>query len=277
MSFEKIHTIDEFICIIKKRQDRYEKYQASKYNNGLNEKFDGPPWYKYKANLWFRGQSESQWLLRPQVEREYFIEAAKNAGTITTDYEQSIFKQFTIQGAHLLPSGLNTVEKYFLAQHHGLPTRLLDWSTNPLTALFFSASEAPKKDGALYQFHARITIPGHEEDDIIYQDNPLLMKMIEELSTVDHIYTVHENKYPLRITPDVQNGRINSQGSRFTYHLNDGLQLEDLLGDGVEKYIIPATSKRNIVEELRLLEIHWASLFPNLDNLTKEIKKQSFT
>ena len=91
----------------------------------------------------------------------------------------------------------------------------------------------------------------------------------------EHIYTHHENKYPVIIMPTIQNGCINSQASRFTYHLNAGVQLENLLGDGVEKYIIPADSKKSIVEELRLLEIHWASLFPDLDNLTKEIRKQS--
>ena len=276
MSLEEIHTIDDCLCIIRNHQEKYEKYQASVYTNGADKKLEGPPWYKYKANFWFRGQSEWQWVLNPQVERNFFLKAAESAGTIPTDYEQSIFRQFNIQGAHLVPPGLDTTGKYFLAQHHGLPTRLLDWSTNPLAALFFSASGSPESDGVFYLFYARTMVYGHEEDDVLYQGDVKVINIIEELAKGEHIYKDYNNRYPLRVIPTPQNGRIYSQNSRFTYHLNSGLPLENLLGRCIYKYAVPVSSKKKIVEDLRLLGVHWASLFPDLNNLIKELRKQAF-
>ena len=41
-----------------------------------------------------------------------------------------------------------------LAQHYGLPTRLVDWTKNPLVALFFAAESNPDEDGAVYGYCA---------------------------------------------------------------------------------------------------------------------------
>ncbi len=53
----------------------------------------------------------------------------------------------------------NNVEIYFAAQHFGMPTRLLDWSWNPLTALFFACFDEPRKDGFVYAMNAGMIIP----------------------------------------------------------------------------------------------------------------------
>jgi hypothetical protein len=47
-----------------------------------------------------------------------------------------------------------------VAQHYGLPTRLLDWTWNPLVAAFFATCECKEEDGAVYALYAAM-IPSH--------------------------------------------------------------------------------------------------------------------
>ncbi len=107
--------------------------------------------------FWFRGHAKVCWKLLPGVLRDDFINRVNELNgwpndprlvdTAIESAEKSINDQFRREGAALLQSNANRVDVYFLAQHYDLPTRLLDWTANPLAALFFAVSQEHDHDG----------------------------------------------------------------------------------------------------------------------------------
>ena len=143
--------------------------------------------------IWYRGHSDSDWSLDPGVLRPNFTAMAQSSELkLTTDpdlqiltRERTINKQFMRMGASLFPMGATLSEKYFLAQHHGLPTRLLDWTTNPLAAFFFAVSGSPDKDGAVFVLNPRFLIPDNGTEgnpsfppDVVEVHHPLVRRLL---------------------------------------------------------------------------------------------------
>ncbi len=94
--------------------------------------------------LLFRGQKESNWDLLPGLARPNCFRPDIER------YEQNILAEFKRRAIPYLPKTFNIGSNWewlALAQHYKLPTRLLDWTENPLIALFF-AFEFPKDNEA---------------------------------------------------------------------------------------------------------------------------------
>ena len=238
--------------------------------------------------MWYRGHPHPNWELQPTVLRKWFIDLAGRGNEVQPQrlgqlgIEISINREFRRRAASLLPAGASAVDVYFLAQHHGMPTRLLDWTTNPLAALFFTAAGAPDQDGALYFLHPRDLIPRNPDSgqriypsDVVDIRDPLVAQAVECLFTGENWV---ERPFILPIMPDLRTGRMLQQGSCFTLHMPppvvDGIRPKEPAYSitTARKYVIPQSAKYDLLVDMRRVGVNFATLFLDLDNIAREIR-----
>lgn len=134
-----------------------------------------------------------------------------------------------------------------LAQHHGLPTRLLDWTRNPLIALYFAVEHESTSDSAIYVFR--------NEPSLRLSEYPDPFKFSGDAKFI-----------PDRITP-----RITTQLGLFTIHSKPK---QEFSSENLEKLIIPNNIRGDLKDILDTFGINPVSLFPGLDGLSNHITWQ---
>ena len=94
---------------------------------------------QWDNELWFRGISNSSYKLIPSIYR-------KKIWDYDSQTAYDIANQFIHRAKGYLPNAttINKWEWYQIMQHHGLPTRLLDWTEGHLIALYFSLTNLSK-------------------------------------------------------------------------------------------------------------------------------------
>jgi type I restriction enzyme M protein len=191
----------------------------------------------------YRGVSDAEHQLLAGIGR-----MAINDGPDRAKTEALILRTFRERAVSFLTyRPTNDWEWMALAQHHGLPTRLLDWTRNPLVALFFAVQKQHELDSAIYVVADKMPLGGPTE-----WSDPLKLGGL-----------------PLRYIPAQVTSRIIAQDGLFTLHPEPASPLRAYQ---IEKIIIPSDCRRTLKQELYRYGVHQASLFPGLDGLCGHLR-----
>lgn len=210
--------------------------------------------------VWFRGQADKSWSLRPSLVR-------RGSGLAR---EAALTKRFKQNAFLLLPQRPQTEwEWLFVMQHYGVPTRLLDWTESPLVGLYFAVSERPRSDGCLWMLlpyrlnelanapTAIGDLPAFDEDAFLenYLPSTLAKEKQSVLKTVACMATRNT-------------ARSQAQLAVFTITHRDITPIEEMGNtQHVWRYLVPAGSKGRILDELAHLSVTKLALFPELPNV----------
>lgn len=212
-------------------------------------------------NIRLRGQP-AQWRLRPAliraVPKGITPEAAQRA-------ERNALDHFRSQ-AHLHQQGLNLgspdsspgfLEWWALMQHHGAPTRLLDWTASPYVAAYFAVEQEPESDGVILVIDADAILAAWERT---FQNDAIQLSYFRGAPPAG-----------IRaFTPAQKTTRLVTQQGYFTVAtrvLDSHDQLLAEAGAIIQRWIIPAALKPTVLTHLSTMNVAANSLFPGLDGL----------
>jgi hypothetical protein len=205
------------------------------------------------AELLFRGQRQDHKLC-PKLVRLNLNGDIRKVEKLILDE----FKRASLPLAEFEPK--DNWDWLALAQHHGLPTRLLDWTYSALIALWFAVEKAPKdnNNGVVWVLKSEVS----DFRDTEKHDDPL------------------KNQVTKIFRSRVISKRISAQAGAFTVHRinldGDTVRLESnaTFRDRLTRLTIPSTNFSSIRKSLKMMGVNHSTVFPDIDGLCQHIERR---
>ncbi len=219
----------------------------------------------------FRGHNNFMWELLPKIAREDFVFISKS------DSELKMIETFKRYARQYLSKEIKNEWDYFaLAQHYGMATRLLDWTTNPLAALWFCVNKPSKVEyGALWilQLEANDYLKASEIES--YKTKKPWIEIHNPFKSLDYYSPLTTTNSIIVFQPHLLDQRIINQNGWFTVHQkNENNKYFDLTSDAkfssrLIKILVPNNTFTEIRSKLDTLGVNQMTLFPDLEGVSK--------
>ncbi len=252
--------------VIKSWNDLQEKLFEDSWNSQIG---------RYRSKFAFRGLSDRDFKLETTLMR---------LGGDYKQLENHLLRNF-IKYAHQ-----NVVEHdsmwhwLSVAQHHGLPTRLMDWTYSPYVAMHFATENIEKfdVDGVIWAvdyIEINKNVPDVLKDELQKEGaNVFTSKMLlDHVSSLSDLKSLSNKDFMLFMEPPSIDDRFINQFAFFSISSNSQLAMDEWLKkypDTWMKIIIPKKLKWEIRDKLDQANITERVLFPGLDGLSQWLKRQ---
>ena len=252
-----------------------------------------------EVHLYFRGESKCGWELRPSVMRDH-----RGA------HESEMLRDVTSRRPEEFAGMSSALDQWVIAQHHGLPTRFLDVTRNPLVALFHACAEATGEDGRVHVFAVpRSLIKPYDSDIVSILANLARLRRGEQLqllnrsrqrnsATARRLYQLIRSDKPyfeermdprdlyrvFVVEPKRSTERIRAQSGAFLVSaFHERFERDEILRWNPDTPVyahcmltVPGGSKADLSDELQLLNVSRETLFPGLDASALAVSEHYF-
>lgn len=219
------------------------------YRSNVTEGLFGPDPFN-RGRYLFRGHGSADWPLMSSFDRWFAATGQKKQRVKKWEEMFAVFRR-EAEGANMdLEVWADDASAYALAQHHGLPTRLLDWTESPYVAAFFAFASIPAAAA------------------------PPQSVAIWALDTENEVWN-NEMGVDILNVSGYGNERLRSQFGRFTLLKAPNDSLESFLAgiaaidNPLTKFVLPSKEARKGLAELEIMGISYSRIFPGLDGAAR--------